>query len=299
MNDLKLLRDEVLLNETIRLVREEREVLSNILRHLREIERRRLFCGHPSLHVYVVKELKYSDDEAARRISAMRTFREVPEIEHEILRGELSMTHIGIARSIFTSEKKNGRPFTPEKKREVFEAMAGLTTRQAKRVALEFAEEIPTQRDEIRPFAGNQNMAKFALSDETLAKIEKFKGRMAHKNPNASMDELISQMADLALEATNPAKEPKRKVKRDSKAAVKRVVWQRDGDMCVKCGSDYAIQTDHIFPKSMGGAYTLENMRLLCRKCNQRAAIEKLGQEKMDPYISPAAPRVPEGPADP
>ena len=292
MNDLKMLSDQALLSETKRLVREERETLANILRQLREIERRRLYCGHPSLHVYVVKELKYTDDEACRRVAAMRTFREVPEIECEVLKGDLSMTHIGIARSIFTSEKKKGRPFTPEKKLEVFEAISGLSTRQAKRAVLEFAEEVPARRDEIKPLAGDQNLAKFALSDETLAKIEKFKGRTAHKNPNPSMDELISQMADLALELTNPAKEPKRKVKKDTAAAVSRTIWQRDDGLCTKCSSEYAIQEDHRLPESMGGEYSVENMRLLCRSCNQRAAIEKFGQDKMDPYLSPAAPRV-------
>jgi len=291
MKDLRTLSDLTLLSETKLAVARERESTSEVLRHLKEVDRRRLYCGNPSLHEYTVHELKYTDDEAQRRISAMRTLREVPEIEERVMSGELSMTHIGIARSIFYSEKKQGRAFTPEKKREVFEAMAGKSTREAKRVALAFAEETPARPDEIKPLKDGLNQFKGIFSDETLAKIEKMKGRLAHKNPNPSMDELVSAVFDIALEATDPAKEPKRKVKAATKVSIKRAVWKRDEGVCVECGSAYAVQEDHKVPKSLGGPYTLENMRLLCRNCNQRAAIEKLGQDVMDPYLSPAAPR--------
>lgn len=55
-------------------IRQEREVLTIILHHLREVEKRRLYSSyhHPSLFLYATKELGYSEDQAGRRISAMR-----------------------------------------------------------------------------------------------------------------------------------------------------------------------------------------------------------------------------------
>lgn len=51
---------------------------------------------------------------------------------------------------------------------------------------------------------------------------------------------------------------------------VKHAVFRRDGGKCVECGSDFEIQYDHIIPFSMGGADTVENLQLLCARCNQQ-----------------------------
>ena len=44
---------------------------------------------------------------------------------------------------------------------------------------------------------------------------------------------------------------------------------------------------DHRHPKGLGGSDHLENLRLLCRSCNQRAAIEIFGVEKTEPCMDP------------
>ena len=49
---------------------------------------------------------------------------------------------------------------------------------------------------------------------------------------------------------------------------VRRAVWHRDGGACVMCKASDYLEYDHIIPFSKGGANTVGNVQLLCRKCN-------------------------------
>ena len=84
--NLKFLSGSELLARTKSLVAEERRISADVLHHLREIERRRIFAeaGFTSLFAYCVEELRYSEGAAYRRINAMRLLKECPEIEESI-----------------------------------------------------------------------------------------------------------------------------------------------------------------------------------------------------------------------
>ena len=51
-------------------------------------------------------------------------------------------------------------------------------------------------------------------------------------------------------------------------AQVRRAVFARDGRACVECFSADDLTLDHIFPWSLGGPDSAENLRVLCRPCN-------------------------------
>jgi hypothetical protein len=49
---------------------------------------------------------------------------------------------------------------------------------------------------------------------------------------------------------------------------VKTEVWQRDHGRCVQCDATDYLEFDHVIPRSRGGADTVGNIQLLCRRCN-------------------------------
>ncbi len=58
---------------------------------------------------------------------------------------------------------------------------------------------------------------------------------------------------------------------RDSRAipqAMRTEVWQRCAGKCTECGAGEYLEFDHIIPHSRGGATSVNNLQLLCRRCN-------------------------------
>ncbi len=289
---LNTITDSNLIERTESLVREEREILTKVLHHLREIDRRRLFSslGYKSLFDFTVRRLGYPEDQAYRRISAMKLLKEIPEIEEKINRGEISLTHIGLAQTLFRQERKiQQKEMSSHQKLSVLEKIANKSVREAERIAfsLNSTPGVPVKPDRMNAVSENLIELKFIASIELQKKIEHLKGFLAHKHPNISLGELFERLCDLGLAEWTPGprsiKSPRSFI---TKSQVLREVFQKAKNRCEKCGSHYALEVDHILPRAKGGSSNAENLRLLCRSCNQRAAINEFGLQKMDRHMN-------------
>lgn len=88
---------------------------------------------------------------------------------------------------------------------------------------------------------------------------------------DASVEMLINEGV-LATSKVNTPDNP-----RYISKALKHQVWQRDNGACTNCGSQKNLNYDHLCPVALGGEATLENLRLLCFNCNQRASAKIFG----------------------
>ena len=109
--NLQSLPDSVLLEKTQALALQERKISADLLRHLRELDRRRLYLGlgYDSLHSYCVKHLRLSEGAASRRISSMRLIRELPDSEgalRSVESGSLNLSTLSLTQRFLRQEKE-------------------------------------------------------------------------------------------------------------------------------------------------------------------------------------------------
>src|SRR5688572_11924510 len=88
------LSDGELLTATRRLVGRSNQLLAALLGHLAEVEARGLHRNRAcsSLYTYLIYELRFSEDEAFRRVAAARLVRRFPALLDAVASGELHLT---------------------------------------------------------------------------------------------------------------------------------------------------------------------------------------------------------------
>lgn len=85
---------------------------------------------------------------------------------------------------------------------------------------------------------------------------------------------------------SNPTMLASRQRNRSLTISTRRQVWSMANSKCENCGSKHALQVEHKIPLALGGSSEISNLKLLCRPCNQRAAIETYGTELMNNYLN-------------
>lgn len=333
--NLRNLTDDQLEHDLGALVRKEREILSAILHHLLEINRRRLFSKYQckNLHEYACKKFGYTEDQANLRITAMYLLKDVPQASRQIEDGSISLSNIAQAQVHFRKELKENIRRTSEEKLEILSKIENCSKVEAKQVLADESGTlfklgglpVPVSRNEEMPFRPNAQL-KLKLK------------RLKELKPGTSLEELVEQAFDLALKTWDPIEKAKRAVvrkakkqahaekrsaqapaiikekisvlerekpieerelrqgrdfeqkenlapKRYIKVKVRHELQLRDQAACVNCGSKKNLEADHIQDFARGGSNEIENLRLLCRSCNQRHAINSYGLSKMSRYL--------------
>lgn len=174
--DLRHLTDKTLLLDTKSLAQQYRYVTTKLLPHLKEIDKRKLYCDlkYPSLFEYVVRELGFSEPSAARRINAARLLNDMPEIEEKIESGILSLSNLSTAAKTFREEHINDT----EQKRGIIKQIENLSTRECEK-----------KLQELHPHREKLKKLTFQISDDTFVLFEEVKDLIPQ---NFNQDEFIS-----------------------------------------------------------------------------------------------------------
>lgn len=62
-------------------------------------------------------------------------------------------------------------------------------------------------------------------------------------------------------------------------------VFERDNYTCQRCGKQYDLSLDHIKPRLLGGANTLDNLQVLCSACNTQKGASVIDFREVKPLM--------------
>jgi len=239
---LNHLSDQALLQKTLLLVKKEKEILSEILLHLQEVHKRRLYCelGFGSLFQYCVKHLGYSEDQTYRRINALKLVKEIPSVQEQIASGELSLSTLSVAQSLFKVDAN--------------------VNKKELRLSL-------SQAQEEKWIAVKAKLAHCNLKEEEI--LERLCDLLLKSEPKPAGKIKPNNQPAQGKKPAPPRSSASPTVKNIS-VQTKRAVRARAGNKCSNCGSIFALQIDHKLPRALGGTNQPQNLRLLCRACSVR-----------------------------
>jgi 5-methylcytosine-specific restriction endonuclease McrA len=131
----------------------------------------------------------------------------------------------------------------------------------------------------------------------------------------STLEETFLKATEKLLDALSPRRKAKRREQRKERTVAKRpeptrrprrepistavrdAIHIRDGARCThqtphgRCSQTRYLEIDHIRPVALGGANTLENLRLLCRRHNQDRARRTFPKSTFPRATVPNCPR--------
>lgn len=278
--------DQQLLTELEILATKEKEIHLEVLRYLREVERRELHLarGFPSIFSFCVRFLHFSEDEALTRIRAMHLMKNHSQLEAKVEAGILSLSVLAKAQAAFQREGKRISAEIPKHTQEsVLHSLEGKSLREAEREIASFFPETPTP-EKTRHLSEDNTRIEFTAGKRLFEKLEKLKQLLAHQNFSGRYDLLFEYLADKALEkllpknnALLPGAPQATKKGRYIPISIRQHIWQSFDQGCAftdpatgrRCGSKHALEIDHIQEYAKGGSNKPDNLQLLCPAHNK------------------------------
>ena len=267
MQDLGQLSDAELLRRTSALVLVEHGSVADVVEHLSEIDRRRLYLEHayPSLYALCVEYFGYSENSSLKRIRVARLALEFPRVLDELRSGAIQLT--GLLMLAPHLNETNAEALLAEarykKRRQLERLIAQWFPRpdvppSMQLLGVDAAPTTPVPsgptastirpgatdsaaRPKLEPLSAERYLVQFTASAELRAKLERAMELLSHSVPSGDLPLLVERAFDALIERelkrrTGNGKPRKRRAlkpgSRHVPLDVERQVRERDGDQC-------------------------------------------------------------------
>jgi 5-methylcytosine-specific restriction endonuclease McrA len=316
MTALSLVSDKELLDRMPRVVLAERGCTADVIQHLMEIDRRRLYLDAAcrSLSCYCIERLGYSEDEAGKRVRVAQVAQRIPQVLEELRSGGIHLTGLWLLAPVLT--QANGA--------ELLVSARGKTRRQIEELIVrhfpkpDVAESVcpepqrltmpapsrpdaPARPAKVEPLSESRWSVQLSIGTELKAKIDEARQLLGHAVPNGDLATLVERAFDALLvqekkRRFGAGKPRKRRFPKPGSRHIPvelvREVTQRDGGQCTfvdengnRCSARQQLTLEHRHPFALGGATTAENLCLLCAAHNRHTARKAFGEEHVEQRI--------------
>lgn len=322
MSPLSSLSDFELMRRLAGLVHAERHAVVDVIEHLVEVERRRLYLslGVPSLYRYCIQKLGYDEHAALKRHRVAKLALRLPQVLDELRAGTMHLTGLFLlsthlrednaATLLGDARGKSRRQIEQLIARwfprpDVPPRLEPLGPEVSKRVD---AEQTPTcsragepVRSRLDPLSPSRLRVEFTARAETYGKIEKARELLSHALPSGDLGELFERALDALIEQETRKRfgaGKARKVRelkpgsRHVPVVIQRAVWERDESQCTfvdgegrRCAERRFLTLEHRTPFALGGQPTAENLCLLCGAHNLQSARQVFGAVHIEAKI--------------
>jgi len=275
-----------------------------------EVDARKLFVGmaYPSLYSFCVEELHLSEAAARKRVTAAKCARTFPVLLDHVASGALHLCGITL--------------LAPHLSRDNADALIAASLFQSKRkielmLAARFGEEalLTCAPGRIEAIGAGRYRLKATITETQRERLEYARALLSHRMPGASIEAVL----DVAIETLIATEEKRLGIAAAAKSeqvvavfstaaqtptphsppnsrhipmVVRRAVLARDGHQCTyadergrRCAATHFLELDHIQPFALGGAHTVDNLRLRCRSHNGAHAREVFGASFMSQWL--------------
>jgi len=310
-------KDHDLIQKVIHLASQERKIGVEILELLYEIEKRKAYAdlGYDGLYSFCIHELRYSDSQAYRRITAMRAMHELPELKEKIKKGELTVTTVSQVQTHLRQNKRKGIHPNRAEKLDLFKTMQNLSSHEVEKtlqtlngeevtvlLTIKLEPEMQKAWEEIRNRSAhathgqpteilNMLMQEWLKKHQPKTEPEKTDAKTKAEtddqqlasvsNDTRAKTEVTTLLKKGAVRQLTGSLRARKRPSRHIPAQTRRSVLARDKNQCTNCGSEFALQIEHKKPYAKKGDHSCENLKALCRSCNLRAGIREFGTSKM------------------
>jgi 5-methylcytosine-specific restriction endonuclease McrA len=264
---------------------------------------------------FCTRTLSMSRGSAQRYTTAARLAVKFPQLVARVESGELHMATLVILRHHLTAENidqllelARGKP-----RYEVEELVAAVAprpdvpSRMRKIATPRTANSIDRAQNRMGPLGDERFHVQFTADRELRDDINHVRDLMRHSNPDGDLEKVFKfcvraglerlQSRRLGVSRTRPSHPANRKratlkSTRHIPRAVRRAVFERDGEQCTyrdkegrRCPCTTFLELDHIIPRAKGGEDTVENLRVRCHGHNGLHAEAVFGKDFIEALI--------------
>lgn len=265
------LSDEALDQSLQSWVKKEKEALKEVLLHIAEVDKRRLYLrlAYPSLFVYLTERLGYEGGSAQRRLDAARLSLEVPALIEKVDRGEVTLSQVAfLQKSLRARAQKTSR----EEKAQLVEEITNKSVKETQVVISQALDVEIKQGPKITHQGNNSVRFEVTLNSEQWEKLQSMRELLSTSLPHGNWDEVLEYVADKVLAQKKNQKNIGAQVHQRDQCC-----QYRDPKTNRQCGTKWNPEVDHVQPRWAGGKNELQNYRLLCASHNKEVYRQQAG----------------------